>query len=94
MTSRFSSDKYASGDFLNNQDKIAGYIVHDLSYGYRQNNFSLMASVNNILNKHYTDLGVFKPIAGSGDYYYISPYSMTVYPNPGRNVSLIGRYAF
>jgi len=94
LSTRFASNKFASGDFVNNQEKIPGYAVQDLSYLYSRSNFTLLASINNILNKQYTDLGVYKPIAGSGEYYYIAPYNMTVYPNSGRNFNLIGRYSF
>ena len=91
---RFASDKFASGDFLNNQAKVSGYVVHDLSYAYQRNNFSLMGTVSNIFNKQYTDLGIYKPYTTGDGYYYIPPYNMTVYPNPGRQFSLVGRYNF
>lgn len=94
FTTRFAGDKYASGDFLNDQTKISGYVVHDLSYLFKQNNFSLIGSINNIFNKQYTDLGVYKPYTTGDGYYYIPPYNMTVYPNPGRNFSVMGRYNF
>jgi len=93
LTSRFASDKFASGDYLNQQAKVSGYVVHDLGYRYQQATYSLTATVSNLFNKQYTDLGIFKPNNGSG-YYYIPPYNMTVYPNPGRSFSLMGRYNF
>lgn len=97
FSTRFSSDKYASGDFVNDQAKVSGYVVHDLSYLYKRSNFSVIGSINNIFNKQYTDIGIFKPFGAAGLYdnmYYIAPYNMTVYPNPGRNFSLSGRYNF
>lgn len=91
---RFSSDKFASGDFQNNQSKISGYWVHDMSYMYKHKDFSLTGTVNNIFNKQYTDLGIFKPYNSGDGYYYIPPYNLTVYPNPGRSFNLVGRYNF
>lgn len=93
-TTRFASAKFASGDFLNNQAKIPGYLVHDLGYLYQQKNFSVSGSVHNIFNKQYTDLGIYKPYNSGDGYYYLSPYNMTVYPNPGRSFNLVGRYNF
>lgn len=88
LTTRFSSEKYASGDYLNNQAKVPGYAVLDLTYGYREKNWSLVGSANNIFDKHYADIGIYYPM------YYIPPYNLTTYPNPGRNFSLVGRYSF
>jgi iron complex outermembrane receptor protein len=94
FTTRFSSDKFASGDYLNTQERISGYTVHDLGYFYRHEKITFTGSVNNILNKQYTDLGIYKPYNSGDGYYYIPPYNLTVYPNPGRNFSLVGRYTF
>lgn len=94
FSTRFSSDRYASGDYLNEQAKISGYVVHDLSYLYKRSNFSLIGSINNIFNKQYTDLGIYKPYTTGDGYYYIPPYNLTVYPNAGRNFSVMGRYNF
>jgi outer membrane receptor protein involved in Fe transport len=47
----------------------------------------MVASILNITNKKYTDVGIYKAS-------YTSPYNLTVYPNPGRSFSLTGRYAF
>ena len=61
---------------------------------YKIKSFSLTGSINNIFNKHYTDLGIYKPYNSGDGYYYIPPYNMTVYPNPGRSFSVVGRYNF
>lgn len=87
LTSRWAQSRYMSGDFENSQPKAPGYVVEDLSYFYKEKNWSLVASIINITNKKYTDTGIYKSS-------YASPYNMTVYPNSGRNFSLIGRYAF
>ena len=94
LSTRFASDKFAAGDFLNNQSRVPGYVVEDLGYMYKIKSFSLTGSINNIFNKHYTDLGIYKPYNSGDGYYYIPPYNMTVYPNPGRSFSVVGRYNF
>ena len=87
FTTRFAQSRYMSGDFDNSQPKVPGYAVEDLSYFYKEKNWSLVASIINITDKKYTDTGIYKPS-------YTSPYNMTFYPNPGRSFSLTGRYAF
>jgi iron complex outermembrane receptor protein len=87
LTSRFANSRYMSGDFPNSQSKVPGYVVGDVSYFYIEKNWSLIASANNIFNKQYTDTGIYK-----SSYYDL--YKLTVYPNPGRNFSLMGRYSF
>jgi iron complex outermembrane receptor protein len=94
ITTRFSEAKFASGDFLNNQSQVPGYMVADLSYRYQEKTWSLVGSINNIFNKNYADIGIFKPYNSGDGYYYIPPYNLTTYPNPGRNFSLLGRYSF
>ncbi len=87
LTTRWAESRYMSGDFGNNQSKLPGYVVVDMSYFYRMNNWSLVASLMNLADKKYTDAGIYKPS-------YTQPYQLTVYPNPGRSFSLGGRYAF
>ena len=87
LTSRFADSRFMSGDFSNNQSKVPGYGVADLSYFYKEKNWSVVASIVNIADKKYTDMGFYKPS-------YTVPYNLTVYPNPGRSFSLTGRYAF
>ncbi len=87
LTTRFATSRYMSGDFENSQPKVPGYAVQDLSYSFKEKNWSVVASLLNITNKKYTDMGIYKPS-------YTSPYNLTVYPNPGRSFSLTGRYAF
>lgn len=87
LTGRFSSDRYASGDYSNNQAKVPGYLVADLTYGYHAKSWSVIGSINNLLDKHYSDVGIYKPS-------YTPLYNLTTYPNPGRNFSLVGRYSF
>lgn len=86
-STRFAESRFMSGDFSNSQAKVPGYGVHDLSYFYKEKNWSVVATVANLFNKSYSDSGIYKSIN-------TSPYNLTVYPNPGRNVSLTGRYAF
>jgi iron complex outermembrane receptor protein len=87
LTERFSSERYASGDYYNNQAKIPGYLVTDLTYGYREKSWSIVGSINNVLDKNYADIDIYKS-------FYSPPYNLTTYPNPGRNFSLLGRYSF
>ena len=87
LNSRFSQSRYMSGDFQNAQEKVSGYLVEDLSYFYKEKNWSMVASVVNITNKKYATTGIFKPS-------YTAPFHLTVYPDSGRSFSLTGRYAF
>jgi iron complex outermembrane receptor protein len=87
LTTRFAQSRYMSGDFSNSQAKVPGYGIQDLSYFYKEKNWSVVASVANLFDKPYSDSGIYKQIN-------TSPYHLTVYPNPGRSFSLIGRCAF
>ena len=84
---RFSSKAFASGDMDNTQIQRAGFDVSDLSYTYSENKWQIIGSINNIFNKHYTDSAIYKSA-------YEPLYRMTVYPNPGRNIGVMGRYSF
>lgn len=84
---RFSSKAFASGDMSNTQIQRAGFDVSDLSYTYSEKKWQVIGSINNIFNKHYTDSAIYKSA-------YESLYRMTVYPNPGRNIGVMGRYSF
>jgi iron complex outermembrane receptor protein len=86
-TTRFANAKYMSGDFKNTQPKTPGYMVEDLSYFYKQSNWSVVTTLGNVFNKSYTDTGIYRAT-------YTSPYDLTLYPNPGRTVSVTGRYIF
>lgn len=86
-TARFANAKYMSGDFKNTQPKTAGYMVEDLSYFYKQSNWTVVTTLGNVFNKNYTDTGIYRAS-------YTSPYDLTLYPNPGRTVSVTGRYIF
>jgi iron complex outermembrane receptor protein len=85
--SRFASGRYMSGDYMNTQPETPGYLVEDIAYMYREKNMSLIATAANLANKNYTDTGIYKSS------YYV-PYTNTVYPNPGRRFSVVGRYQF
>ena len=85
--SRLSSSAYASGDMSNTQAQRSGYGVNDLSYMYAENKWQVIGSINNIFNKNYTDTAIYK-----SSYYPL--YQLTMYPNLGRNFSLVGRYSF
>ncbi|MBU3542104.1 TonB-dependent receptor [Polynucleobacter sp. MWH-Loch1C5] len=85
--SRFSSEAFASNDLANSQTKKPGYGVTDLRYSYSEKSWEIISSINNIFDKKYTDTAVYKNS-------YYSFYQTTVYPNPGRNFSILGRYIF
>ena len=87
LTSRWAQSRYMSGDFENSQAKVPGYVVEDLSYFFREKNWSVVASIINLTNRKYTDTGIYKPN-------YLPPYNLTLYPNTGRSLSLSGRYTF
>jgi len=87
LTSRFADSRYMSGDFDNRLEKVSGYVVEDLSYFYKEKNWSVVATVINITDKKYATTGIYNPS-------YLAPYKLTVYPNPGRSFSLTGRYTF
>ena len=84
---RFSSYAYASSDMSNSQMHRAGYGESDLNYVYSEKQWQIMGSINNVLNKNYTDSAIYK-----SSYYPL--YQLTAYPNPARNFSLTGRYSF
>jgi len=85
---RGASSRFASEDTGNTQDKTAGYIVGDLSYIIKEESWTWVARMNNVLDKQYADYSIYK---SSG---YAAPFDKTLYPNPGRNFSLTGRYVF
>ncbi len=87
FTTRWADSRYMSGDFNNNQAKLPAYVVGDLAYAFRLNQWSVVASVLNVTNQTYTDTGIYKPS-------YTAPYHLSLYPNPGRSFSLVARYAF
>lgn len=87
LTTRFAESRYMSGDFSNSQPKVPGYAVQDLSYFFKEKNWSFVATILNIMDKKYTNTGIYKPLN-------TPPYNLTVYPNPGRNFSLTARYVF
>jgi iron complex outermembrane receptor protein len=86
-TTRFSSSRFMSGDFDNSHAKTPGYTVQDLSYFHKEKNWSFAATLSNVTNKKYADTGIYKAT-------FTAPYQSTVYPNFGRNFSLVGRYTF
>jgi iron complex outermembrane receptor protein len=88
MAIRGASSKFASEDTGNTQAKTAGYMVGDLSYIIKEASWTWVARMNNVLDKQYADYSIYK--STSYDY----PFQMSLYPNPGRNISLTGRYVF
>lgn len=84
---RFSSDAYASNDMNNRYGMRPGYGVTDLSHVYTEKNWQFVSSINNIFDKTYTDTAIYKSS-------YEPLYKLTIYPNPGRNFNLMGRYVF
>lgn len=89
LTTRLASARYLSGDFYNSEPQVPGYGVFDLAYTYRERRWSWFAKLSNLLDKSYTDTGVYQ-----SDSNYLPLYRTTVYPNPGRSISVGGRYAF
>lgn len=87
FTTRWAQSRYMSGDFENSQAKVPAYAVADVSYFYREKNWSLVASIINLTDKKYSDTGIYKSS-------YTPPFNLTLYPNPGRSFRLTGRYAF
>jgi outer membrane cobalamin receptor len=88
ISARGASGKYASEDNQNTQGKTPGYLVGDLSYIIKDKTWTWVARVNNILDKRYSDYSIYKSSN------YDDPFKMTLYPNPGRNFSISGRYVF
>lgn len=84
---RFASDAYASNDMNNRYGMRPGYGVSDFSYVYTEKSWQIISSANNIFDKTYTDAAIYKSS-------YEPLYKLTVYPNPGRNFSITGRYIF
>lgn len=88
-TTRFASSRFMAGDFGNSQVQVPGYAVQDMAYHYADKQWSINATLGNVFNKAHADVGIYQ----SSPAYY-SLYKSTVYPNPGRNFSLVGRYNF
>lgn len=84
---RFSSSSYASGDMQNTQTERPSFDVSDISYTYSERQWQVIGTVGNVFNKNYTDSAIYKSA-------YYPLYKLTVYPNPGRNFGLTGRYNF
>jgi iron complex outermembrane receptor protein len=84
---RFASSAYASNDLSNTQRQRPGFGVSDLNYAYAEKNWQWIGSINNVFNKNYADSAIYKSA-------YKPLYQFTVYPNPGRNVGITGRYSF
>lgn len=84
---RFASNAYASGDMNNAQVQRPGFGVSDISYVYSEHKWQVTASINNIFNKTYADSAIYKSA-------YYPLYQLTVYPNPGRNFGVTGRYSY
>jgi len=87
LTTRWAQSRYMSGDFENSQPKVPSYAVGDLSYFIREKNWSVVASIINLTNKQYSDTGIYKSS-------FTPPYNLTLYPNPGRSLSLSARYIY
>ena len=87
LTTRWAQSRYMSGDFENSHPQVPGYAVADLSYFIREKNWSVVASIINLTNKQYSDTGIYKSS-------YTPPYNLTLYPNPGRSLSLSARYVY
>lgn len=72
--------QYIAGDFLNEQS-MPSYALMDLRYGLRRGSWDLSALVRNLTDKKYY------AYATTTDGY-------SVYPDPGRSVTLTARYRF
>lgn len=88
ISARGASGKFASEDTSNIAAKNPGYLVGDLSYIFKEGAWTWVSRVNNVLDKQYSDYSIYKSSN------YDAPFNMTLYPNPGRNFSLTGRYVF
>lgn len=89
LSARGATGKYASEDTSNSQAKSSGYLVGDISYLVKEKSWTWVARIENIFNKQYSDYSIYK-----SSFAYDIPFKMTLYPNPGRNFSLVGRYVF
>ena len=77
--------QYAQGDNTN-LIKLGSYPVADMSYRYSMKQWLFTANLNNVFDRKYFDTAIFGQNIASPHY--------NVYPNPGRNISLLGRYSF
>ncbi len=87
LSARYSGKAFMAEDNANTQNKSASVTTFDLRYNLNSSNWNWIFAINNLLDKNYYDYAVYKSS-------YIQPYKQTIYPNPGRNLSLMGRYAF
>lgn len=88
ISGRGATGKYASEDTSNSREKSSGYLVGDVSYIVKDKSWTWVGRIANIFDKKYSDYSIYK---SSG---YDAPFNMTLYPNPGRNFSVSGRYVF
>ena len=51
------SDRVFGGDFDNVLGRLPGYGVINIKAGYDYRDFNIMARINNLLNKEYSDVG-------------------------------------
>jgi iron complex outermembrane receptor protein len=89
ISARGATGKYASEDTSNTQAKSSGYLVGDAAYIVKDKSWTWVARIENILDKKYSDYSIYKSSSA-----YDIPFKMTLYPNPGRNFSISGRYVF
>ena len=89
ISARGAAGKYASEDTSNTQGKSSGYLVGDAAYIVKDKSWTWVARIENILDKKYSDYSIYKSSSA-----YDIPFKMTLYPNPGRNFSISGRYVF
>lgn len=87
LSAKYSGKAFMAEDNANTQSKSASATIFDLRYNINSSNWNWIFAVNNLLDKNYYDYSVYKSS-------YIEPYKQTIYPNPGRNFSLMGRYVF
>jgi len=81
-------ERVLAGDFDNTLPALPGYVVMNARVGYQWRGFSVVLSVNNVLDKEYSD-------AGSAGFDFRDPFFplvATQFPAPERNLLLTVAY--
>lgn len=84
MLGNYIGSRYFINDQANSFSKLNGYMTADLRAAYSFKDFNLIAGINNIFDKKYSQYGVCNNNTGAKNYY----------PSPERNFSLELDYKF